>query len=330
MNKDFRVSVDFFAHHKAKKLRKRLGSGALLSLLQLWAYAAKIRTDGNLTGMSAEDIELAAEWEGDDGAFAHALEEVGFLDVRRTSDERQTNVNESRTFVNERQTDVNGRSTFFDASEIRLHDWEENNQWAAGSSNRGDQARFARLAKINRKAFDELKTQGVTAISKNDYSMLTNVKRTSDERQTDVNAALTPAPSPDPAPIAKEKDSKTPPNPPKGDDEAVPLAFAEWWRAYPKKVGQKAALKAWKKAKGKPPLPVLLAAVEKQKTWAQWQRDGGQYIPNPSTWLNQGRWNDEPPEAQSRASPADRVGFGRHSGAQNYGDSDFGAFGGGA
>jgi hypothetical protein len=34
-------------------------------------------------------------------------------------------------------------------------------------------------------------------------------------------------------------------------------------------------------------------AVEAQKKSKQWQKDDGQYIPNPSTWLNQGRWDDE-------------------------------------
>lgn len=80
VNTDFRVAVDFFTHHKARKLKKRLGAAAVLSLLQLWAYAAKLRTDGNLSGMSVEDIELAAEWDGDEGAFSAALLDVGFLD----------------------------------------------------------------------------------------------------------------------------------------------------------------------------------------------------------------------------------------------------------
>ena len=43
MNSDFRVSVDFFAHHKTKKLRRRLGYEGVVALLQLWAYAARVR-----------------------------------------------------------------------------------------------------------------------------------------------------------------------------------------------------------------------------------------------------------------------------------------------
>ena len=49
-----------------------------------------------------------------------------------------------------------------------------------------------------------------------------------------------------------------------------------------------------------PPLDTLIAAVEKQKTWEQWQKDEGQFIPNPATWLNQSRWDDE----QTTGGPA--------------------------
>lgn len=74
-----------------------------------------------------------------------------------------------------------------------------------------------------------------------------------------------------------------------------PQYFPEFWKAYPNKVGKGAARKIW--AKRKPDralLEVMLAAIAAQKNSSQWQRDGGQYIPNPATWLNQERWEDEP------------------------------------
>ena len=40
-------------------------------------------------------------------------------------------------------------------------------------------------------------------------------------------------------------------------------------------------------------MDVLIEAVERQKTWTQWQVEKGRFIPNPATWLNQGRWEDE-------------------------------------
>ncbi len=67
--------------------------------------------------------------------------------------------------------------------------------------------------------------------------------------------------------------------------------FDLFWSAYPKKVGKQAAKKAFSRVKT--PVETLLTAVERQKCSAQWSRDNGQYIPNPATWLNQGRWEDE-------------------------------------
>lgn len=77
---------------------------------------------------------------------------------------------------------------------------------------------------------------------------------------------------------------------PRGERDA---AFAAFWAAYPRKVGKQAALKAFGKIKGVP-VETILHAIEAQKKTDSWQKDGGQYIPHPATWLNQGRWEDEP------------------------------------
>ena len=68
-------------------------------------------------------------------------------------------------------------------------------------------------------------------------------------------------------------------------------AFETFWKAYPRKVGKDAARRAF--AKVKVPVETLVAAVEAQKSSTQWTKDNGQFIPNPATWLNQGRWQDE-------------------------------------
>lgn len=67
--------------------------------------------------------------------------------------------------------------------------------------------------------------------------------------------------------------------------------FARFWAAYPRKVGKEAARRAF--ARAAPSLEQLLAALERQKQTDQWRRDRGRYIPNPATWLSQGRWEDE-------------------------------------
>ena len=78
--------------------------------------------------------------------------------------------------------------------------------------------------------------------------------------------------------------------------KTFPQEFLDFWAAYPKKTGKDAAYRAWQTKKRERRLPAideLLEAVRKAKASSQWQEDGGKYIPNPSTWLNQGRWEDE-------------------------------------
>lgn len=70
--------------------------------------------------------------------------------------------------------------------------------------------------------------------------------------------------------------------------------FAGFWSAYPKKVGRQAALKAWERIAPDEQLGrEIIAAVDAQKTSRQWLKDEGQFIPHPTTWLNQRRWEDE-------------------------------------
>ncbi|MBQ7115629.1 MAG: hypothetical protein IJN94_04350 [Clostridia bacterium] len=71
--------------------------------------------------------------------------------------------------------------------------------------------------------------------------------------------------------------------------------FLEFWSAYPKKVGKGAAYKIFNKLKlTKKEKSAILTALDWQKKSDQWVRDNGQFIPYPSTYLNQRRWEDEP------------------------------------
>ena len=67
--------------------------------------------------------------------------------------------------------------------------------------------------------------------------------------------------------------------------------FDQFWNAYPKKVGKESARKSWNKIR--PNLQDVLKALAWQKESKQWFEKGGQFIPNPSTYLNQHRWLDE-------------------------------------
>ena len=83
---------------------------------------------------------------------------------------------------------------------------------------------------------------------------------------------------------SKVKESKT----------TIQTMFLEFWSEYPRKVAKPNALKAFLKLSPNDELlQLILKGVEIQSKTDQWQKDNGQFIPHPATWLNQRRWEDE-------------------------------------
>jgi hypothetical protein len=115
MADDIRLKVGLFSHYKTKRLIKRLGFEAGFKLLHLFAWAATNRPDGDLSGMTSEDIEAAVDWSGDIGTFTACLSEIGFIDGPDRG--------------------------------YSIHDWHEHNPWAAGSQDRSESARWAALCR---------------------------------------------------------------------------------------------------------------------------------------------------------------------------------------
>jgi hypothetical protein len=77
--------------------------------------------------------------------------------------------------------------------------------------------------------------------------------------------------------------------------------FDEFYAAYPRKVGRKAARKAWDKAlRDGAQTAEILAGVRRYTADPNLPSDR-RYVPHPASWLNAGRWDDEP-EPPSPAS----------------------------
>ena len=70
--------------------------------------------------------------------------------------------------------------------------------------------------------------------------------------------------------------------------------FDLFWNTYPRKVGKGKAEEAW--IKNKPNVEDVLKTLSWQKQSKQWFKENGAFIPNPSTYINQKRWLDEPTE----------------------------------
>lgn len=86
-----------------------------------------------------------------------------------------------------------------------------------------------------------------------------------------------------------------PPISPKGVP-AIDFRFEKLWSVYPKKVGKQSAYRAWvKEAKHSTDTEAAIyAALKWQVLSPAWIKDGAQFIPHLSTYLNQRRWLDEP------------------------------------
>ena len=70
--------------------------------------------------------------------------------------------------------------------------------------------------------------------------------------------------------------------------------FDKFYQNYPKKVGKPKALQAFKKIDPDENLFFeMLQKLEIQKSSPQWSKNNGEFIPHPSTWLNNRRWEDE-------------------------------------
>lgn len=103
--------------------------------------------------------------------------------------------------------------------------------------------------------------------------------------------------------------------------------FVEFWRAYPEKVGKRAAeaayAKALKRIGGDDAAAVILAGVMRAKHQSDKWRRG--IIPNPATWLNQDRWEDAPAHQEfghdRQPSPSPK----REAREQNYARAFHGA-----
>lgn len=168
---DARIRIDLPAHPKTKKLIRRIGEGGAWRLVCLFLWAASSRPDGDLSGMTGEDVELAADWQGEEGAFIGALLEVGFVDGEEGS--------------------------------YSIHDWQEHNPWAAGSEARSEKSRWIALCKHHgRKKAAQMMPDYAERLQNADEKPATSTHKAKDDSATSMrNAENSSAPSPSPSPL---------------------------------------------------------------------------------------------------------------------------------
>lgn len=117
---DLRLAIDLFDHPKWLRLGSRLGCNAQIALLRLWAWAAKHRPSGVLTGIARDELGTLVGYHtsSDGNLFAdlgEVLQDLGWIDVA---------------------TAPSGKVGL-----VSLHDWDEHQPWVAGAKARSEAAR---------------------------------------------------------------------------------------------------------------------------------------------------------------------------------------------
>jgi hypothetical protein len=81
--------------------------------------------------------------------------------------------------------------------------------------------------------------------------------------------------------------------------------FDDFWQLYPRKVSKRPAMKLWAKMSEVDQERALIALPNHL---ACWKANGTEkeYIPHPSTWLSQARWEDEIEIKPKRKTHGDR------------------------
>lgn len=83
------------------------------------------------------------------------------------------------------------------------------------------------------------------------------------------------------------------------------IQFDQFWKLYPRKVKKSLAQKWFEKKKPDSELfDSIMASLKKYRESPQWTKDNGKFIPHPSTWLNQERWEDEIEEVKEQKTNA--------------------------
>ena len=70
--------------------------------------------------------------------------------------------------------------------------------------------------------------------------------------------------------------------------------FEAFWAKYPRKDNKQVAFAAWCKLRPDwATCRAMSAGLERDKASRQWTKDGGEFIPMASTWINQKRWTNQ-------------------------------------
>lgn len=268
---DARIAVSLPNHPKTKKLIRNLGAGAAWYLVRLFLWAAENRSDGDLSGLSDEDIELAIDWPEGEKSIVAELARVRFL-----------------------EGDEGHRS---------IHDWVDHNPWAAGQAQRSEKSRFGALCKQHgRQEAARLMPEYASRIAMAPKSQAKEVPDSatgtkqplpkSASGTPEIETGSAPSPSPSPLPLPLPFPETNTPLPPKGGGrDAYTPEFEAAWKAYPDRpnASKADAFKAWNaRIRAGVLAEVMAAGVERYAAFCRASRTEPRFVKQPATFFGPG------------------------------------------
>ena len=260
-------------------------------MVAFWLWALDNVPDGDLDNISPRVISRAAQWEGNPEQFVDALISVGFIDETPTGlaihdwYDYAGRLIERR--IAERERSRARRSAAQDDGKATTDGRPTNDQRSTTGQPTDDQQTTVGTVQYptvqyptvpnstNDKEYICASTEASNSVDKTSNGEAAG--QDSDHDRSDEQRARTPFRS------LKQQQR-----------------FDAFWEAYPRKRSKGQAEKTWVKINPDDDLlEEILAGLENAKRSVEWQKDGGQYIQYPSTWLNAKGWEDEYEEAIS-------------------------------
>ena len=224
-------------------------------IITFWLWALDNVPDGNLDEVSARMIARAAQWEGDPDTFLNTLIEVGFIDQ--------------------------------DDDGLAIHDWYD----YAGKlmEQRAKERERSRKRRAEQRRRRQEKDRGATAgRPEDDREKTAGTVQYSTVPNSTINKDIC---APDDAQADEPQETK-PRSPFKSMVQEE--RFDAFWSHYPRKRSKGQAERAWAKITPDAELfQAILDGLGRAKESDDWNKDNGQFIPYPATWLNSKGWEDE-------------------------------------
>lgn len=259
----------------AFKTMLQLPKGAALGWLEsVWHFTGRFTPQGNIGKYSDQQIEAWVEWDGLPGVLVVALLECGWLD----------------------------KSTEY---RLIVHDWHQyadvivHTELARRCSlfANGTLPNSGRLNQAERERFKS--AMGQPQVSHGSADTATKSATT-----PKPVPAPDPAPEPVPEPVISEAKASSP-----RTDSGKADPIEEIFKAYPRRVGKRAAIKAITKAiqrvksNGMPTRDAEVYLYRRVQAYARSPAGhDSEFVPYPSKWFNEGRYDDESQEWEKKSS----------------------------